>query len=233
MSQVIGQLDHSNGPVQLVVRANSKRIVLRLDHATRCAMLVLPHKRYQKQARKLLAERGQWLREQWQALPPPMPFSNGAHVLLGGELVCLRFEQGRGSAKQIGTDLVIPATQKEAFAGRVRRAFIAMARSDLSKRVQRHAQNLGVQTARITVRDTRSRWGSCSAAGNLNFSWRLICAPAFVLDYVAAHEVAHIREANHGPAFWQCVEQTYGSPRDARQYLADHGPDLFAVGAEV
>ena len=71
--------------------------------------------------------------------------------------------------------------------------------------MQRHTVALGISAKRITVRDTKSRWGSCSARGTLSFSWRLIMAPAFVLDYLAAHEVAHLRELNHSHRFWRLV----------------------------
>ena len=83
---------------------------------------------------------------------------------------------------------------------------------------------------RVTVRDTRSRWGSCSASGQLSFSWRLILAPEWILDYVVAHEVAHLAEMNHGPAFWRLVETLIGDPKPARSWLKRHGPGLHRYG---
>ena len=226
-----GLPDHPNGPVQMIVRPKARKISLRLDHATCQATLVLPHKRYAAQGEKLLRQRSTWLSEQWQALPPPMPFVPDAKILFEGEPTQLVFEQGRGRARHIEHTLVVPATQIEAFATRVRRALIELARAALETQVAIHAQNLNLTPNGVTVRDTRSRWGSCSSAGNLNFSWRLICAPKTVLSYVAAHEVAHLREAHHGPAFWQEVARTYPEPAPARKYLRDHAPQLFAVGA--
>jgi len=220
------------GRVQLVVRPMSRRVTLRLDHATRMAILVLPHKRYRRQAEKLLRQREDWLTQQWRLLPPAMPFVDGGEILLRGERVKLQCRLGRGKAKLEDGKWVVPATQETAFAGRVRRALIEQARLALQERVANHAQNLCADPARITVRDTRSRWGSCSAAGNLNFSWRLVCAPTFVLDYVAAHEVAHLKEPHHGPAFWAEVKKSFGPHQKARKYLGDHGPELFAVGAD-
>jgi predicted metal-dependent hydrolase len=217
--------------VQVLVRAQSRSITLRLDHATRQAVLVLPHARHLRRAKKLLAQKEQWLERQWQALPQPMPFADQGWILLGGKKVQLVFAQGRGKASLRDDQFVVPATRAHAFADRVRRALIEQARSELQISVKTHAQNLDVVTGRITVRDTRSRWGSCSAAGNLNFSWRLICAPGYVLDYVAAHEVAHLREANHSRNFWQLVENSYGPTSLARAWLRKQAPNLFAVGA--
>jgi len=100
------------------------------------------------------------------------------------------------------------------------------ARADLSERVMHHARALGVSPKRIGVRDQSTRWGSCSCTGSLSFSWRLIFAPGFVLDYVAAHEVAHMREMNHGPRFWRLVKETMPETNAARRWLRDHGAEL-------
>ncbi|HEY8013860.1 MAG TPA: M48 family metallopeptidase, partial [Dongiaceae bacterium] len=88
----------------------------------------------------------------------------------------------------------------------------------------------GKRIRRIGVRDPRSRWGSCSPDGVLNFSWRLILAPRFVMDYVVAHEVAHLRELNHGPRFWRLAETLCPDMDRARDWLAIYGPGLHRYG---
>ncbi|MEJ2117981.1 MAG: SprT family zinc-dependent metalloprotease, partial [Alphaproteobacteria bacterium] len=107
----------------------------------------------------------------------------------------------------------------------------AEAKADLSSRVAHHAANLEVRPKRISVRDQSSRWGSCSSTGTISFSWRLIFAPSYVLDYVAAHEVAHLREMNHGPRFWRLVRDTMPDVAKARNWLKQKGTELhrFAV----
>jgi len=87
-----------------------------------------------------------------------------------------------------------------------------------------------VQPCRVAVKDTRSRWGSCAANRNLAFSWRLVMAPRFVQDYVAAHEVAHLRHMNHGPRFWALVEQLTPHSAAAVEWLRTQGPRLLRVG---
>lgn len=229
---MIETLPHEDGAVSVLIHARTKRITLRLDHASRQAQLVLPHKKFLGQGKKLLLQRSGWLSQQWKKLPTSMPFIAGQSILLGGEQTKLVFETGRGAARYEGGEFIVPATQAAAFAARVRRALIERARVQLHEQVDVYAKCLKLEPQRITVRDTRSRWGSCSAAGNLNFSWRLICAPAFVLSYVAAHEVAHLREANHSFRFWELVKQSFGDPAPARKYLRANAPKLFAIGAE-
>ena len=97
---------------------------------------------------------------------------------------------------------------------------------DVHSAVARHADALRVRPTKITLRDTRSRWGSCSSTGGLNFSWRLILAPTYVLDYLAAHEVAHLREMNHSPRFWKLVEKLCPRTAEAELWLKRHGPGL-------
>ncbi|RMD90830.1 MAG: M48 family peptidase, partial [Alphaproteobacteria bacterium] len=100
------------------------------------------------------------------------------------------------------------------------------AREALAAACDRHAARLGRRYGRLSLRDTRSRWGSCSAEGNLNFSWRLVMAPPEVLDYVAAHEVAHLAEMNHSPAFWALVERLFPAHEAPRRWLRENGASL-------
>lgn len=107
----------------------------------------------------------------------------------------------------------------------------AQAKADLTERTLHHAANLGCRAKRITVRDQSTRWGSCSSTGTINYSWRLIFAPSEVLDYVAAHEVAHLLELNHGPRFWRLVRQTMPDMQKAKAWLKRNGVELHRYGA--
>jgi hypothetical protein len=118
----------------------------------------------------------------------------------------------------------------DAFAARILAFLRAAARADLAERVAAHAARLGTRPRSLSVKDTRSRWGSCSVAGALSFSWRLVCAPPEVLDYVAAHEVAHLREMNHSPRFWSLVAECCPDWRRHRRWLKEHGSALLALG---
>ena len=104
------------------------------------------------------------------------------------------------------------------------------AAEDLSRQTAIHAERLGVTVKSVKMRSQSSRWGSCSSSGNLNYNWRLIIAPEFVLDYVAAHEVAHLVEMNHSAAFWATVKRTLPDMDRGRAWLKAHGRQLMAYG---
>lgn len=110
------------------------------------------------------------------------------------------------------------------------RFFKEQARDDLVASVARHANTLGVRPTRLSVKEIRSRWGSCSVDGALSFSWRVVLAPPFVLDYLAAHEVAHLKEMNHSRRFWALVKRAIPNYDRGRTWLHQHGAGLHAVG---
>jgi hypothetical protein len=116
------------------------------------------------------------------------------------------------------------------LARRVRDHLAAMARDELARRARQLAPRIGRSVTRVSVRDTKSRWGSCSGGGNLSFSWRLIFAPEPVIDYVVAHEVAHLAEMNHGPRFWRLVESLSPDCAAPRAWLKRHRGRLFSYG---
>ena len=115
-------------------------------------------------------------------------------------------------------------------ARRVRDHLVRFARQELARRARIHAARIGRTVNRITVRDTKSRWGSCSASGSLSFSWRLILAPEPVLDYVVAHEVAHLVEMNHSARFWKLVRTMVADPASQRAWLKRHRAELLSYG---
>lgn len=218
--------------VRFVVRPRARRISLRIDAARREAVAVLPRPGDRRRAEALIAEKSAWLEAHLSDLPPPMPFVPGGRILLRGRMVTLVKTAGRGPAQDQGDALLVPCPDGAPFAGRVRRALTMLARTALHERARHHAAALDAAVSGITVRDTRSRWGSCSAGGRLSFSWRLICAPPEVLDYVCAHEAAHLIEHNHGPRFWALVGRCIDDPKTRRRWLREHSAPLFAVGAE-
>lgn len=114
-------------------------------------------------------------------------------------------------------------TEKKALEKRLRKD----ARLYFEKRAAHYAQLLGVSYGSLTIRGQKTRWGSCSGRGNLSFNWRLMLAPPQVADYVAAHEVCHLKHMNHSPAFWQTVEQVFPGYRECRKWLRQNGDSLY------
>ena len=175
-----------------------------------------------------------WAREQLAGRPPRVPLADGATIPLRGRPTrIVHAGAGRGPVR-LGEEDGEPVLFVRGEAARVERRVTDWlkreARADLEAAVARHAAALGVRPRSITVRDTVSRWGSCSTTGALNFSWRIVLAPPQVLDYLAAHEVAHLQEMNHGPRFWALVERLHPGMNAPRRWLKENGATLHAVG---
>ena len=173
---------------------------------------------------------------QLESLPVPQPFVPGGQILVRGDFYTLHHVGGRARPR-INHDAreISLSAPDGAFDGRVRRFLIREARAALTDATHHYAALLGREVEKISVRDTRSRWGSCitrKGKGHISYSWRLISAPPFVLKYVAAHECAHMIEDNHSAAFWAVVDRIYPDTQLAKRWLKQNGGRLHAVGAE-
>ncbi|MBO0662296.1 M48 family metallopeptidase [Jiella sp. MQZ9-1] len=144
------------------------------------------------------------------------------------EIDAALFGAGEGKAPIVRQQLLVGGDAAH-FSRRVLDYLRREARSDLDAAVRRHADRVGLEPRAITIKDTTSRWGSCTADRRLAFSWRIIMAPPFVLDYLAAHEVAHFRQMNHGPDFWALCETLCPTMADGKAWLKRHGGALHAI----
>lgn len=227
-------VDVAGAPVRLAVNPRARRISLRLD-ARGAVVATAPSARALAQAEAFARSRAGWIAERLAARPAQSALKPGAVIPLRGRPVRLVAVPGRGAARLTG-EAVAAGGDSDAFARRVRRLLRAEALADLQARTAVHAAALGLPSPAVAVADARTRWGSCTPPrgpgdrGRVRYSWRLVLAPPFVLDYVAAHEVAHLREANHGPAFWSLCARLYGDVAPARAWLKAHGAALHAVG---
>ncbi len=212
----------------------ARRLRLRVEPARDCVVLVRPRRASDKAVAAFVAEHMGWISDHLTALPARVPFADGAVIPFQGSdhVLTARAEARGGVWREDGRIFV--TGQPEHMRRRVTDWLKAEARSHLTPLVSDMAAALGREVSRVTVKDTRSRWGSCAQGGRLSFSWRLILAPPFVLRYVAAHECAHLVHANHGPAF-KCatsdVLKSYGEdPALARAWLGRHGSGLHRFG---
>jgi predicted metal-dependent hydrolase len=217
--------------VTIRVSRRARRIALRVMSAGRGVELVLPRGVPKKLALGFLATKRDWVAARLDALPRPVPFAEGAMIPVLGVPHCIRRECDPGAPRVAIADGEIRVRgDRTEIARPVRDHLTMLARSELSRRAQAYAARLGRPVARVGVRDTRSRWGSCSAGGNLSFCWRLILAPESVIDYVVAHEVAHLVEMNHGPRFWKLVDSLHPGKAAARAWLKEHRAELLCYG---
>ena len=226
------------GPVVIDLRRHprARNYTLRVAGPARPPVLTMPRRGSLDEARRFLDRHVTWLTRQIDRQPVPTAIADGALIPIRGVMHVIRHEQGRRGAATIESDVGRPTLVVSGDARHLRRRVVDFlkreAKRDLEWAVIRHALALGVRARAIRLRDQTSRWGSCSLAGHLSFSWRLVMAPPFVLDYLAAHEVAHLRELNHSRRFWQLCEALAPQTAVARAWLSANGPALHAIGAE-
>ncbi len=208
----------------------ARRVSLRIDPRDGSVVVTLPHRAARTAGMALLIDNADWVSERLAALPGPVVFVDGAVVPLHGLAHRIRHvPAGRGGAWL--QDGEIHVSGDVAFLPRRVSDFLrAEARRSIVDLVAQKAALARAQPARITLKDTSSRWGSCAANRNLAFSWRLVMAPRFVQDYVTAHEVAHLRHMNHGPKFWELVAEITPYTDQAMAWLRSDGMRLLRVG---
>ena len=221
--------------VHLRRHRQARRYTLRIDAASRQVVLTIPPRGSLKEARDFAQKHGGWIAARLKRLPEAAPFAHGVDVPLRGvpHRITHRGSQ-RGTVwtetDRNGDRLLCVAGAPPHLDRRIGDFLKREARRDLEAASRRHAAALGVAIKRVSVRDQSSRWGSCSNTGVLSFSWRLILAPACVLDYLAAHEVAHLAELNHSPRFWRLVKRLYPDFERAKAWLDAHGTELHRYG---
>jgi predicted metal-dependent hydrolase len=218
-------------PLSIRVSRRARRLLLRIDAASRQVQLVLPSGVAAEHGLNFLAAQRGWIAARLAALPPPVPFAEGAIVPVFGvpHRIC-RASDPNAPPVAIGDGAIRVRGDPAHLARRVRDHLVRLARQELTRRAQLCAARIGRPVARVGVRETRSRWGSCSAKGALSFSWRLVLMPEMVIDYIVAHEVAHLAEMNHGPRFWRLVRTLYPDYAPSRAWLKRHRGRVFSYG---
>jgi predicted metal-dependent hydrolase len=216
-------------------RAQARRFTLRVSNASGEVVLTLPERADLRAARQFAEAHGGWIATRLARRPDRKPFATGALIPLRGEphrIVHWSTVRGvtRAALDPEGQRIIAVAGESAHVARRVADFLKKEALADLNRAVARHTTTLGIPARKVAVRDTVSRWGSCSAQGHLSFSWRLILAPPLVLDYLAAHEVAHLKEMNHSHRFWALTHRLCPRTEEAEAWLKRHGASLHAYG---
>jgi len=219
--------------IRIRASPRARRLSLRLDPMAGTAEVVHPPGVAVAQVMAFLDARKGWLLARAARLPPKIPFADGARIPVQGRVRHLR---AMGPARRssppfaIREETIEVTGYPEHLARRTRVGLMAFAREILTARTQTIASRVGRPVGKVAVGDARSRWGSCARSGNIRYSWRLIMAPDPVIDYVVAHEVAHLVEMNHGPRFWRLVAELDPAHEPARAWLRRHGADLLRYG---
>ena len=215
-------------PIDVILRTSgrARRLSLRLSRLDGRATLTIPATASQAEAIGFLRTKEAWLRRHIADIAPPQAAEAGGRVLFAGQERPVVIDPGT-RARLMADGFHVP--DGRTAGARIKGILRARAREALTEASDDYAAMLGLTYRRITLRDTRSRWGSCTADGALMYSWRLIMAPPEVLAYVAAHEVAHLAEMNHSPAFWAVVTRLYGDYAPPRRWLRENGDKLHRI----
>lgn len=231
------EIQTDSRPVRIRLRANprAQRYLLRLPADSSGPVLTVPKGGDLARAERFARQHIGWLVERLQDRPDHVVLGPGDLVPLRGvDHVILSTGRLRGLVSTGVNDISEPALLVPGADDHIPRKVISWlkqeARSDLEERSRHHAGRIGKKIAAISIRDTKSRWGSCASNGRLSFSWRLILAPPEILDYVAAHEVAHLKEMNHSARFWRLCEQLAPQTPTARVWLKENGLRLHGFG---
>jgi hypothetical protein len=216
-------------------RSTARRFTLRVSGANGDITLTLPERAEITAARVFAERHGAWIAARLSKRQARIVFEAGTSVpLRGTPHRIVHWSRVRGVTQATltpdGEAIIAVSGEPAHLARRIGDFLRREAMRDLEAAVARHTASLELAARKITVRDTTSRWGSCSSRGHLNFSWRLILAPPMVLDYLAAHEVAHLKEMNHSHRFWALTHRLCPRTPEAERWLKSHGPELHRYG---
>lgn len=217
-------------PLEFKLSPRSRRLTLRLDSKRRCLVMVHPKGVARQDLVAFAQEKQSWIASRWDALPQAIPFADGAEIPLQGIPHRISHQPHARRGVWAAEGVLYVSGQAEYLNRRVRDYLRKQAEAVIAPQAHDFARRLGRPPGRLSFRDGRSRWGSCSARGDLSFSWRLVMAPPEVLTYVVAHEVAHLIEMNHAPQFWAVVASLVGDVGAQKRWLKDHGTGLHLYG---
>lgn len=220
-------------PITVRRLAAARRYTLRVRTAQRDVVLSMPMRGSLATAKAFAEKHAGWIAARLHKFAEDVAFADGALVPLRGVPHRITHRpEGRGTVKlEDGTPpLLVVAGDAPHLPRRLTDWLKRQALADLRKAVERHCAAIGAKHGPVSVKDTASRWGSCSSSGALAFSWRLILAPPFVLDYLAAHEVAHLKEMNHSLRFWRLCQTLCPHTPQAKAWLKAHGAELHRYG---
>lgn len=230
--QAPAEIDIDGRTAPLVVRRNkrARRLLLRVQSTDGSVVLTLPQRVPLAEGLRFLEASRGWVAARMAALPPAVALADGAIMPIRGvpHPVRHRPDARRGVWIEDGALQVSGAVDH--LPRRLRDFLVREARLEFTTRAHALAQRIGARIAKVTVRDARTRWGSCSTDGELMFSWRVILAPDFVRHYLVAHEVAHLRHGHHGPSFWRLVRELAPETESAKSWLRREGAALHRIG---
>lgn len=213
--------------IRVIKSPRARKLILRVDNKDRIPVLTVPRYCSSKKAIEFVRRNQEWLDKCLEKLPKARRFAHGDQIsFFGKTLTVIHTPEARSGVVAICDEIHISG-QPEFLHRRLIDFIKQKAKDKFFTLSQKKAEKIGCKINSISIKDTKSRWGSCSNRGNINYNWRIALAPDFVIAYLVAHEVAHLRHPDHSDAFWTCVRQLCPQYVKGRNWLKEHGKDLY------
>jgi hypothetical protein len=216
-------------PIIIRKHPRSQRMVIRYQPLQHSVGLTLPRYVSIRQGLHFVEEKRAWLEQQIRENVRQIPLIHGQAIPMFGREYTIHHTGGRGVVALKGDNILVPG-EPEFLNRRLREWLKRQTAAEINRIATIKAKTINKKYKKIIMRDTTSRWGSCSHDGNLSFSWRLVFAPFEVLEYVVSHEIAHLKHHNHSQAFWKVVELLYPDHETTQKWLRTKGTILYAYG---
>jgi predicted metal-dependent hydrolase len=224
-------------PLRIVENGRARQLTLRIDAGGRGLRVTIPPGLARGEVNRFLDRQQEWLEERLSKLPKRPLARPGIRIPLRGVAHAIVHEPGRRGTvtvgkKEDGTPALFVHGEREHLPRRLADFLKKQAKKDIEALVEKHAAAINKRAKSVRFRDTSSRWGSCTSDGKLSFSWRIMMAPKPVINYLVAHEVAHLKQMNHGPKFWKLCEELCPDTERCKDWLKRNGNALQAIQFE-
>ena len=214
-------------PLTVSTSLTTRRMSLRIDTKKRQVVLNLPRLCSYKRAHAFVLEHLDWIETQLAKIPPEKEFADGDTFTLFGNPVTISYLPQSLRAPYLDNGILYVGGDQAFIHRRVKDYIKKEAKKDFLRRSRLYADKLGCHISGVTIKDTTSRWGSCSTLNNINYNWRIALAPESVIEYLMAHEVSHLLHRDHSPAFWHCVKELYPGAAMGKAWLKANGNTLY------
>lgn len=213
--------------IKIIKSPRAKKLTLRIDTQERLPVLTVPKRCSVKRASEFVRQNMGWIEENLDKIPESRRFENGETISLFGKKYTICHIPKLRKGVFIEGETLYVSGAKEFMHRRICDFIKKMAQQELYELSRQKAEEIGCRVKRVLIKDTKSRWGSCSSISNINYNWRIALAPTFVIKYLVAHEVSHLRHQDHSRDFWNCVCSLYTRSAEGRRWLKNHGRELY------
>ena len=214
-------------PIKVIKSVVAKKLTLRIDAKKRLPVLTIPKRCSAQKAIDFAMSHRDWINNNLAKLPVSEFFKDGDEISIMGKCYKISHQEQAKSGAFIADEELIVSGKTEFLHRRVSDFLKSKAKVDFYKLSQEKAALINQELNNVCIKDTKSRWGSCSNRRNINYNWRIIMAPDYVIDYLISHEVAHLKHQNHSADFWNCVQDICPNYKEGEHWLKLRGKSLY------